>query len=44
MPLQSPSDGFRFRRSIIGTPFFNFNSPGGRSDIFKDLKNSGEYT
>ncbi|GET63087.1 hypothetical protein RIR_jg21897.t1 [Rhizophagus irregularis DAOM 181602=DAOM 197198] len=42
VPLQRPSNGFKFRRRIIGTPIFNFNSPGGSSGILKDLKNSGE--
>ncbi|CAI2193193.1 10880_t:CDS:1, partial [Funneliformis geosporum] len=40
--LQRPSDGFKFRRRMMGISNFNFNSPGGSSGIFKDLKNSGE--
>ena len=42
VPLQRPSDGFKFHKSMIGIPSFSFNSPGGSSGIFNDLRNSGE--
>ncbi len=42
--LQSSSDKFKFHKSIIDIFNFSFNLPKGSSEIFKDFKNSDEYS
>jgi len=43
-PLQRPSRGAKLRNNIIGHPGLSSNLCGGRSDGFREFKNSVGYT